>query len=386
MKILSTAWRVFDENDGELEVLRNGGSIMICDICEYIGRLEESYLFVGSMKLSQSSFGHIHIVNNGKYLPQFRTEENIDEWHEGLNRQFEEALLKIKPDIVLVQGGGEFSSNCIEICKSLKQKFALVVHLFQGNRDIALDAETRKWEDRAFLDDNLDAIAVSTAMRKNILDTYPKIRPDRVTAIPNGTPFKKRDVASRDFRREFHLGDKKVLLCSGTLHPRKNQVQLVDAFDLLPEGIKRNTAILFCGNDSKRMPQKEVLEEKIKARGLEDALRYIGTFDRDTMHSLYAAVDGLVMPSLNEGLSLVALEALIYGKPVIMFGDNETAGDVNDPCATILVGDRSSAALGDGILKWYERDWDEGAIRKYADNFNMENVAEKYVEYCSQYE
>lgn len=69
-----------------------------------------------------------------------------------------------------------------------------------------------------------------------------------------------------------------------------------------------------------------------------------------------------------------------------MFGDNETAGDVNDPCATILVGDRSSAALGDGILKWYERDWDEGAIRKYADNFNMENVAEKYVEYCSQYE
>ena len=385
MKILSTAWRVFGEKNGELEVLQNGGSIMICDICEYMGRLEESYLFVGSIKLSQSFFGHIHIVNNGKYLPKFRVEENINEWHKGLKKQFKEALMEIKPDIVLVQGGGEFSFNCIEICKSIKQKFALVVHLFQGNRGITLDIETKKWEDIAFLDDNLDVIAVSTAMRKNILNTYPKIRPDKVTAIPNGTPFKKRDVVSRDIRKEFHLGDKKVLLCSGTLHPRKNQVQLVNAFDMLPERVKRNTVILFCGNDSKRMPQKEMLEEKIKARGLEDSFRYIGTFDRDTMHSLYAAVDGLIMPSLNEGLSLVALEALIYGKPVIMFLDNETAGDVNDPCATVLVGDRSNAALGEGILEWYERDWDESAIRKYADHFNMENVAEKYVEYCSQH-
>ena len=304
----------------------------------------------------------------------------------GLNKQFEETLIELKPSIVLVQGGGEFSFNCIEICKRLKQKFALVVHLFQGNRGIIPDIETKKWEDNVFLDDDLDVIAVSTEMRKNILNTYPKIKPDKVIAIPNGTPFKKRDVVSRDIRKEFHLKGKKVLLCSGTLHPRKNQVQLVDAFDMLPERIKRNIVILFCGNDSTKMPQKETLEKKIKERGLGESLRYIGTFDRDTMHSLYAAVDGLIMPSLNEGLSLVALEALIYGKPVIMFLDNETAGDVNDPCATVLVGDRSNAALGNGILEWYERDWDEIAIRKYADNFNMENVAEKYVRYCSQYE
>ncbi len=382
MKILSTVWNIFTKKNGIYEIQRNGGSIMIADICEYVGQLEDSYLFVGSEKMPRMEYSHVHVLDNGEHLPDYRTKDNIKQWQEGLKKRFKEVLLQLKPDFVLVQGGGDFSSNCMEICRELDQKFAFVDHLFQGKQGAISDEQTKAWEDKTFADSELNIIAVSTWMRKRMLETYPNLRPDHIIAIPNGTPYKKRDVIVRDIKKELGLGEKKVLLCSGTLHPRKNQIQLVNVFKALPEEIKKNVVIIFCGNDSKLVPQKVLLEEKIKKYGLEENLRYIGTFSRDDMHDLYAAVDGLIMPSLNEGLSLVAIEALVYGKPVIMFSDNETAGDVNNQAATILVHDHSDYALRDGIIEWYSRNWDEDAIEKYSKSFNIECVANKYVEFC----
>ena len=95
--------------------------------------------------------------------------------------------------------------------------------------------------------------------------------------------------------------------------------------------------------------------------------------------------DGLVLPSLMEGLSLVTLEAIQHGKPVIMFADNETASDVNSPDATILVKERSDQALADAIVEWYERDWDIKKIKEYSKNFTIERVADEYIEYAKEH-
>ncbi len=88
------------------------------------------------------------------------------------------------------------------------------------------------------------------------------------------------------------------------------------------------------------------------------------------------------MPSLSEGLSLVATEMLSYGKPVIMFSDNETAGDINDPKVAVLAKDHSDQALADAIVEWYERDWDEKYIKEYSRYYSMERVADDYIAYC----
>ncbi len=381
MKILSTAWTIFTYNGNAYEIKRNGGSIMIADICDYIGRTEDSYLFVGSERVPRMDYGNIHVIDNGAYLPERRMVNNIGEWHEGLKKAFRECIDTIDPDYVLVQGGMEFSSNCMEICKEIGQKYAFVDHLFQGNQDVAMNHKVRTWEDKVFADSTLNVIAVSTNMRRRILNTYPNLDPRKIIAIPNGTPYMMKEDILRNFRQELKLGDKKILLCSGSLQPRKNQMQLVNAFKLLKKETQQDVVILFCGNDSLKYPTRQKLEDRISREGLNESLIYIGTFSREEMHDLYASVDALIMPSLNEGLSLVALEALVYGKPVIMFSDNETAGDVNDSCATVMVDAHSDEALAKGIEEWYGRSWNTDKIMEYSKYFNMERVAEEYLKY-----
>ena len=103
----------------------------------------------------------------------------------------------------------------------------------------------------------------------------------------------------------------------------------------------------------------------------------------DEMKKVYSVADALIMPSLSEGLSLVALEMLTYGKPVIMFADNETAGDVNDSKVVVLAQDHSDQSLAAAIMEWYDRDWDDTYIKKYSNYYSMERVADEYIEYCN---
>ena len=252
MIILSTVFHLFTETEQGYEVSRNGGSIMIGNICEYIGRLEQSYVFVGGIRTPAMTYGHMRIVDNTEYLPPSRTKDNVNEWHEGLNRKFRETLSELKPDFVFVQGTGVFSELCIRSCKDVGQQYALVDHCFFGKKlTVCEQSETAEWERRVFADPTLNIIAVGKGMRDRILEDFPNLEPSQVESIPNGTEFCGKTKKS-DIKVKLHLENKKVLLCSGTLHPRKNQVQLIDAFDHLSDEIKEKTAILICGKDAVR--------------------------------------------------------------------------------------------------------------------------------------
>ena len=110
----------------------------------------------------------------------------------------------------------------------------------------------------------------------------------------------------------------------------------------------------------------------------------MGECDRAEMEKLYTVADGLIFPSLLEGLSLVALEIMTYGKPIIMFSDNETAVDISNPEVVVLAKDHSDQALADAIRKWYETDWNMNTIKEYSHQFSMERVAQNYVSYCEK--
>lgn len=379
MKVLTTVWSLFDNNIQKLNVSRNGGAIMIYNICEYLGRKVDSYVFVGSRSLSESDYNHIHITDNSRYLPHDRSD--IDLWQQALQKRFEEVLEELQPDYVLVQGSGDFSSYCISTCKKKKVSFSFVDHLYMGKSGGEyIDLKTAEWENKEFSDPTLRIIAVGTSMKSNILRDYPALKD--VCAIPNGTPYHG-EVCSESLTEEYSLRDKKVLLCSGSLQPRKNQLQLVRAYAMLPELYKRNIRVLFCGKDSARYPTKDLLLSAIKESNLEDKMFYIGTYPMDEMKKVYSVADALIMPSLSEGLSLVALEMLTYGKPVIMFADNETAGDVNDSKVVVLAQDHSDQSLAAAIMEWYDRDWDDTYIKKYSNYYSMERVADEYIEYCN---
>lgn len=121
--------------------------------------------------------------------------------------------------------------------------------------------------------------------------------------------FKPRAASWKEFELEY-LNEKKVLLFVANLMPVKR-------LDLLLRTLKDNLPDIelvvvgsgYAENDFKNLS---------KQLGLEKRVHWLGAvLDRDKLAKLYNLVNAVVIPSSAESFSLVALEALAAGCPVI---------------------------------------------------------------------
>lgn len=127
------------------------------------------------------------------------------------------------------------------------------------------------------------------------------------------------DLSSFSFNRSIRdeqragLGaqdDTLVLGNIGRFIPQKNQLFLLDVFKAVyaqnPDSI-----LVICG-DGKLRPQAE---EKARSLGIASAVRFLGQISN--VQDVYQALDLFVLPSLYEGLGMVAIEAQVSGLPCI---------------------------------------------------------------------
>jgi glycosyltransferase involved in cell wall biosynthesis len=77
------------------------------------------------------------------------------------------------------------------------------------------------------------------------------------------------------------------------------------------------------------------LESKVKEMGLIDYVHFAG--NRLDIHNIYATLDIVIIPSLREGLPIVALEAMAAGKPLIATAVDGTVEAVVDGKTGVLV-------------------------------------------------
>ncbi len=134
------------------------------------------------------------------------------------------------------------------------------------------------------------------------------------------------DVAERVRCREA-LGvklDSIVILCVGTLCDRKGQMDLVEAFAVLPDAISRRVQILLVGDD--RGTYADALKKRCHALPAKssDKIRIIPP--TELIADFYAAADLFVLSSKVESFPRVVLEAMAFGLPIIttpVFGVHE---------------------------------------------------------------
>ncbi len=137
------------------------------------------------------------------------------------------------------------------------------------------------------------------------------ISPSRVEFVPNGVLHL---PGNRDATRASLglTGADQLVLAVGNLYPVKGHTTLIAAATQLAarEGLPPwRIAVAGRGNEER------ALREQIAAAGLEDRVQLLGL--RSDIPHLLAAADGWVMPSLNEGLPLALLEAMLAGLPII---------------------------------------------------------------------
>jgi len=104
-----------------------------------------------------------------------------------------------------------------------------------------------------------------------------------------------------------------TVLYAGRLGPEKNIPYLIKAFAELLKTLPE--AILWIAG---RGPEGPALQSLCAQLGVGSSVRFLGFLDHPALARYYAACDVFVLPSIQEAQPLVAMEAMWFGRPVIV--------------------------------------------------------------------
>lgn len=187
---------------------------------------------------------------------------------------------------------------------------------------------------------------VITVSENTVARLGPLIR-HKVEVITNAVDPGEYDLGSDPLkvREQFSVSDDELLFCTvGRLSPEKGHSFLVDA---VAQGRDRleNVRFIFVGDGQCRKD----LESQVRAHGLENVVMFAGYSQE--MASFYAACDGLILPSLSEGMPNVALEAMLFAKPVLATRVGGVQEVVIHNETGIMVESASAESLAEGLLE-----------------------------------
>lgn len=126
-----------------------------------------------------------------------------------------------------------------------------------------------------------------------------------VYVIPNGIQEEKHSV------KKFQGREKNYLLVIGAGYYHKNIHELIENNKLWKNKYRLKIV-------SAKGSYKKKLEDMIKENGLSDNVDFLSYVTNENLSVLYQNCMALVYPSLWEGFGIPPLEALSYGKPVIV--------------------------------------------------------------------
>ena len=171
--------------------------------------------------------------------------------------------------------------------------------------------------------------------------------------------------------------DVNALLFVGKLSKQKGLDLLLQALAKLPPGVRLDVV----GDGVER----QALEQLAGQLGITERVRWHGSKPQTELPSFYRKAAALIVPSTDEGLGLVAVEAMLCETPVVALDSGGLPDVVQHERTGLLVRERSPDELADAIRQLIARD-DGGrslgaAGRLHAlATFAPESVARRYIE------
>ncbi len=120
-----------------------------------------------------------------------------------------------------------------------------------------------------------------------------------------------RGITSRAMRAH---GAPLLLLCVGTLTPRKGQDLLIEALDRLRA---LDWECVVAGSTQRDPDFAARVQKMIAQRGLADRVRVLGECSSEDLEMLYRSGSLFVLPSWYEGYGMAFTEAMAFGLPIL---------------------------------------------------------------------
>lgn len=404
MKIMILAPYIYDKDMIEFTVNKTGFGIMVNDIVKSIAEIEDVELLTRVITNAQSK-------HDGKYKlishtwKQIINSASIVDWgmsikiffgtkgglKDRLRKMFycldrgyvRKSIKKSNPDIVHIHGIGSITKSYIEVCEELKQKYMVTLHGLIGlNDSVKVSDEERKIEENflKYADKkNIPVSVISSGMKKRIEKNYLMHTANNITVITNGThiPNIHKIDDKDDIKRKYNLSDTcKICVVIGSIMKRKNQIQIVEAFAKLNKDVQENCAVFMCGRDM----MEGAVEKRISELGYQKRIFMLGFVDHKEIEKILKIADLNIVASLDEGFGLSIIEAYAYGVPTVTFSDLDAVTDLYNANTMVLVENRNTESLAEGINTALEKKWNKEEIKKYSRNFSIENMVILYLE------
>lgn len=238
--------------------------------------------------------------------------------------------IKDKYDIIVSYLEGP-SARIVSGCSDKYTKLVSWIHVEQHDRNTACNA-FRNYKEALECYRRFDCtVCVSEYVKKDFQNLFPVDNPVYVLYNTNETD-QIREMAKEPIKDIVFKDDEIKLVGVGKLMPNKGFDKLARIHArLIKEGYKVHTYILGEG------PERNKIEKIVDENGCTDTFTLLGY--RTNPYKYVAKCDIFVCPSMAEGFSTAATEALILGVPVVttkvsgmeeMLGQNNEYGIVVD--------------------------------------------------------
>ena len=171
-------------------------------------------------------------------------------------------------------------------------------------------------------------VTVSEHAREDILAHYPQAR-GKVQVVPNAADpaYQPLSWQEKDRVRDQYTDGREYFLYTGSIHPRKNLINLLKAFSIFKKRQRTGMKLVLAG---RLAWQHEAFTDALARYKFRDDVILTGYVPADAHRELVAAAYALVYPSLWEGFGIPLLEAMQSGVPVLCSQSGalpETAAD-----------------------------------------------------------
>jgi glycosyltransferase involved in cell wall biosynthesis len=202
---------------------------------------------------------------------------------------------------------------------------------------------------------------------------------DKVVVIPNGVSIESRnDGDAEEFRKKHGLGEARILLFMGRLNHIKGPDLLLRAFCNVRSKFP-DCVLVFAGPDG-RMPAE--MESYVTEHDASGNVRFVGYLGEVEKVQAYRSAELLIIPSRQEPMSIVVLEAGREGIPVMV--TDKCDFDVIEEVGGGIVVEASVSGLESGLSGVLDdRQHLAGMgmnLRRYVqDHFSWDVIVRRYI-------
>ena len=205
--------------------------------------------------------------------------------------------------------------------KTLKNSYNIpivaTIHATEAGRNSGIHDEQQRYinDTEWMLTYEAAEVVVNSNYMKNELQRLFGLPYDKINVIPNGVNLNLFNGIERDysFRRKYAMDNEKIILFMGRLVYEKGIQHLISAMPKILEGY-HDSKLVICGKGG----MEDELRNQVKAMGIDNKVYFAGYMKGKDVQRMYKAADVAVFPSTYEPFGIVALEAMLSEKPIVV--------------------------------------------------------------------